>query len=272
MADHVWLWPNARSEKPRVISPFGLRFHPIKKKMLPHQGVDFVGFDFNHSITDGKVTFVGEKDGWEGGGNPQVWVKNWDGSLAKYFHGRKDSAVVEKGDIVHAGQRLSTVGMTGTADVVHLHLEISPDGHANSQVNPVPFLRDRVTGGGAAAAFLFVGQEEEDMFEADDRAHLNALYAGMFGARNLTGAADPPVAWINKDGDVQKAKYGLLPIDINTQLLVAQLQGQVSALTALVQQIVSPAQEIDLSALERAAEKGANDAINRVTVPGLIDE
>lgn len=157
MADHQWYWPNGTKTEPHVNSPWGWRKHPVSGQLTFHYGTDFAPsrtFTHNKSITDGTVTKVGYVSGWYGGGNG-VWVKNWDGSLAKYFHGKDGSIVVKVGQKVSAGQVLSTIGMTGSATGDHCHLEISPKGGANGQVNPEPWLRDKIasTAGGGDKPF-----------------------------------------------------------------------------------------------------------------------
>lgn len=62
---------------------------------------------------------------------------------------------------------------------------------------------------------------EDDMFTDEDRAQLRAVYAALFGARNLTGKADV-VSWKNIEGRTQTSKYGVLPILIETQRMIAE--------------------------------------------------
>jgi len=116
----------------------------------------------------------------------------------------------------------------------------------------------------------FDPEEDDDMFDEKDRAHLNALYAGFYGARNLTGK-DGPVSWENHGGRSQQALYGLLPIDIETQKMVASLQGQVSALLELVQQLAKPGAPIDMAVIAAAAETGAREAIDGLTLTAHIE-
>lgn len=151
MAD--WVWPNGKKTPPPVNSPYGWRIHPVTKQRRKHYGTDFhIPQGINRSVTDGTVTHVGVVAGWADGGYG-VWVKNTDGSLAKYFHGVTGSAYVKVGQKVKAGDALSKTGETGKASGVHLHLEISPGGGAGGQVDPVEYLKKRVaqaTGGGGA--------------------------------------------------------------------------------------------------------------------------
>lgn len=170
-----WLWPNGTKTEPKVASPYGYRIHPVYGTKIMHYGTDFVGLTINYSVTDGVVTHVGVVPGWTGGGYG-VWVKNSDGSLAKYFHGVAGSAYVKVGDKVTAGQKLSRTGMTGTATGVHLHLEISPKpGGANNQTDPVPYIKARLAdtaGDGGAVVVPTTPTEEED----EDMAKMKGAY------------------------------------------------------------------------------------------------
>lgn len=144
------LWPNGSKTQPTVTSAFGPRkpvWTPNGWSSSLHRGVDFVGFRQVKSISDGVVERVGVVRGWEGGGQ-QVWVRNSDGSLARYFH--LSSYFVAVGNRVAEGQDLGIMGMTGTASGIHLHLEIVPKGQT-VQVDPVLYIRARLSstaGGG----------------------------------------------------------------------------------------------------------------------------
>ncbi|EYT59754.1 hypothetical protein D514_0111620 [Microbacterium sp. UCD-TDU] len=70
----------------------------------------------------------------------QVWVQH-SGFIARYLH--LSSWSVRVGQAVVAGQNLGVMGKTGNVSGVHLHLEIAPGGGA--QVDPVPFLRARIS-------------------------------------------------------------------------------------------------------------------------------
>ena len=153
-----WVWPNGSATKmPSVNSSWNMnRLHPVYHVKMPHYGTDFhIPDGINRSVTDGIVERVGVVTGWSGGGYG-VWVRNWDGSLAKYFHGVTGSAFVRVGQSVKAGDALSRTGMTGSATGVHLHLEISPRGGANGQTDPVPFLKARVSTAAPAATPVVV--------------------------------------------------------------------------------------------------------------------
>lgn len=266
----TWLWPNGTTDRPRINSPWNPnRWHPVYHRLMPHRGVDlYMPGGINRSITDGRVTKVGVVPSWEGGGYG-VWVRNTNGSLAKYFHGINGSAYVVVGQRVKAGQALSRTGETGAATGVHLHLEISPAGGAGGQVDPVPYIQARInsTAGGGSTPF------EEDDMSAEAERQIDAIYKGIFGPNNGPSAARSPLKWLNIGGGAESANYGVLSIIIEDQRRAAVQAGQISALAKLVQQL-SPAGggTIDMAAITAAAEKGAREALNDLTLKAQIDE
>lgn len=133
------LWPNGTEVRPPISSSFGPRQSPIAGASTYHRGTDFVGFALIRSISDGVVEQVGTPPGWAGGGR-QVWVRNSDGSLARYLH-MKNAPAVRVGERVTAGRILGLMGMTGTATGVHLHLEVVVNG---AQIDPVPYITTRI--------------------------------------------------------------------------------------------------------------------------------
>ena len=131
--------------------------------------------------------------------------------------------------------------------------------------NTVPFSTSSVAGGGGGII------EEDDMFEQKDRDKLNATYAGVYGARNLTKEATP-LGWVNIDGDSQTAKYGLLPTVIHNQTLIVQQSGRIAALESVVKQLAeTPGSPVDLTAVLAAAKAGVDEAIAGLEIP-TVDE
>jgi hypothetical protein len=107
--------------------------------------------------------------------------------------------------------------------------------------------------------------EEDDMFTDEDRAHLTAAYEALFGPKN--GGATGPLSWENLDGSSGSSRYGLLPIEIYTQVLVSKQAGQLAALTELVKQLAAGGgTAIDMSAVQAAAEAGTKAALADISV------
>lgn len=116
----------------RISSRFGMRYHPILKRRIFHQGCDIpmpIGTPVYPSRS-GKVIF----SGWKGGYGNTVEVRHKDRSLCRYGH--LSHINVKAGETV---QKLRTllgkVGSSGMSTGPHLHFEIiTPSGKA---VNPL---------------------------------------------------------------------------------------------------------------------------------------
>ena len=116
----------------RVSGGFGMRYHPVLKRRIFHNGADIpmpVGTPVYPSRS-GTVTFAGWKEGY---GN-LVEVRHKDGSLTRYGHLSKVTAAA--GETVQKSKTmLGRVGSTGMSTGPHLHFEIiTPGGRS---VNPI---------------------------------------------------------------------------------------------------------------------------------------
>lgn len=119
----------------RISSPFGYRMHPIQKRKIFHEGVDFATGKVGPGIYctgDGVVEKV--KYNFFGYGN-EVVVDHGFGYKTRYAHMR--DIVVRKGDTVVRGQKLGTVGNTGASTGPHLHYEVI---FRNKQIDPMAFM------------------------------------------------------------------------------------------------------------------------------------
>lgn len=117
----------------RVSSNFGPRVHPVTGRQHVHSGLDFaapLGTPIGAAAA-GTVTFAGVRGGY---GN-LVIVEHGDGRETRYAHA--DRLLVRPGQHVAAGEKVATVGATGTATGPHLHLEVRVGGRA---VDPAPLL------------------------------------------------------------------------------------------------------------------------------------
>lgn len=110
-------------------------------------------------------------------------------------------------------------------------------------------------------AFAGLTEGDDDM-TPEQANQLSATYQALFGPANAGGAQ---VSWANVDGTVQTAQYGVLPIVIHNQNLIAALAGQVAGIAKAVSQIGGGGQ-IDMTAITKAAEKGAKDALAGLTL------
>ncbi|KAJ7531862.1 hypothetical protein O6H91_14G061900 [Diphasiastrum complanatum] len=100
-----------------------------------HNGVDLAAPSGEPVLAAdaGEVTFAG----WESGGYGYlVEITHWDGWKTLYAH--NSEVFTWKGDFVHRGQCIASVGETGRATGPHLHWEIR--NHHGSPVNPAHYV------------------------------------------------------------------------------------------------------------------------------------
>ena len=105
----------------RVTSNFNpKRFHPIHKKVRPHNGTDFgakTGTPIR-AVSDGVVTYAGRN----GGHGNFIKLKHMSPYETSYSHLSKIS--VKKGQRVKKGQIIGKVGSTGASTGPHLHYQV----------------------------------------------------------------------------------------------------------------------------------------------------
>lgn len=269
-----FVWPNGSKSEPHVSSSFGPRRAPIPGASTYHRGTDFSHtFSLIRAVAAGTVVAI---DVWPALGH-SVWIQH-DGCFSKSGH-MKNRPIVKVGETVTAGRILGVMGQTGTATDDHLHFEITPGRYHRSntgQVDPVPFITARLatTAGGSSGT---PEGEEDDMYTDEDRKRdqaaakrVDATYAAVFGARNLTGK-DDPIAWQNRGGSAQTANYGMLPIVIHNQTLIAQQSGRIAAMEEVVEQLAkSSGAVLDMGAIAAAAEKGTKAALSGLTLSANV--
>lgn len=105
---------------PRMTSDFGLRLHPITRRLDTHQGVDFVtaGDKRVRAAAAGEVLFAG----WRSGYGNLVIVGHALGFESWYAH--LSQIQVEAGASVPAGAVLGVMGSTGSSTGEHVHFEV----------------------------------------------------------------------------------------------------------------------------------------------------
>lgn len=116
----------------KVVSKFGMRYHPVFHKKMMHNGVDLAAnYEVVYSMFPGRVVQVGND---KRSGN-FVIVKT-DCYTVSYCHLSK--VFVHQGDFVEAGTPICRSGNTGTSTGPHLHLTTKNDGKA---INPAIILK-----------------------------------------------------------------------------------------------------------------------------------
>ena len=124
--------PNAGNPYPdgRVTSEYGPRVSPTAGASSDHKGIDLAGRtgDPVGAPTSGTVTASGNSG--SGYGN---WVKIVDNYGVEHMMAHLNTTIPSVGSTVSAGDRIGTVGSTGTSTGPHVHYETRVNGVA---VNP----------------------------------------------------------------------------------------------------------------------------------------
>jgi murein DD-endopeptidase MepM/ murein hydrolase activator NlpD len=117
------IWPT-RHPRRAISSAFGMRVHPILKRVRFHEGTDITAPHGSPVIATGKgrVLFAG----WE----------NYYGNIVKIDHGHGvqtwyahlSRCTVKAGDEVDRGQEIGKLGSTGMSTGPHIHYEVRING------------------------------------------------------------------------------------------------------------------------------------------------
>lgn len=137
MAERVpAIWPVDRSKVRGHIGAFGSRLHPISRRILRHDGIDFSGPIGTEIVATGNGVIVVDK-ARTGYGN-QVMIDHGFGYKTRYAHLSK--ILVVPGQEVKRGQKIGLMGNTGRSTGPHLHYEVI---HRGVPVDPISyFARD----------------------------------------------------------------------------------------------------------------------------------
>jgi murein DD-endopeptidase MepM/ murein hydrolase activator NlpD len=116
-----------------IVSPFGIRNHPIKRVSKVHEGVDISSSrgDPILAVASGVVEFSGYNYGY----GYHVIIDHKNGFHTLYAHSSK--LLVKKGDLIIKGQKIALVGSTGSSTGPHLHFEIRI---GDSPVDPTQYI------------------------------------------------------------------------------------------------------------------------------------
>ena len=130
-----------------VSSGYGMRV--IDGKEGFHSGIDIANRECEKHViiaaksgtitksSDGcdSVGYYGNKCG--GGYGNWVMIDHGDGTSTVYAHMTKNSIVVDEGDKVVQGQKIGTMGSSGSSTGCHLHFEVRVN---NTRVNPADYI------------------------------------------------------------------------------------------------------------------------------------
>lgn len=123
----------------RYLSGFGWRIHPIHKVKKFHAGMDFTAPRGTaiQATGKGKVKRVEKR---KSGYGYNVIIDHGYGYETLYAH--MATIDVKKGEKLIKGQKIGTVGSTGTSTAPHLHYEVHLNGKA---INPIDYCLDGLT-------------------------------------------------------------------------------------------------------------------------------
>lgn len=108
----------------RVSSGFGMRWHPIEKRHMPHNGIDIaapMGAAI-HATGSGEVVHAGEA----GTFGQLVILDHGNGAQTYYAH--MSAIHVKPGQRIAGGHVIGAVGQTGRSTAPHVHYEFRQGG------------------------------------------------------------------------------------------------------------------------------------------------
>lgn len=119
------------------------RFHPILKRRIPHNGVDYGAPRGTpvHVVGSGVVTFAG----YRGASGNMIKIRHNGTYTTSYLHLSRIAKGIKRGAKVAQGKVIGYVGATGRATGPHLHFAfyengrfVNPQGKKFPSANPVP--------------------------------------------------------------------------------------------------------------------------------------
>lgn len=124
----------------RISDRFGYRMHPVKKKKVMHNGIDFKADRGTpvYATADGVVEFAGFHKS-SGFGKLIILQHNFG---FKTYYAHLDAVKIKTRDFIRKGQLIGLSGNTGLSTGPHLHYEIR---HLFTSINPEPFISWDIT-------------------------------------------------------------------------------------------------------------------------------
>ena len=126
----------------KVVSGYGMRFHPILKHHRLHSGIDMTARQGTpiYATGDGVVMVAGRNPEGLSGYGMVVIINHGFGFQTLYAH--MNSATVRRGQHVKRGEQIGTVGSSGMSTGSHLHYEVILNG---KKVDPVYYFFNDLT-------------------------------------------------------------------------------------------------------------------------------
>ena len=123
----------------RIVSGFGMRYHPILHYRRMHTGIDLTAGTSVYATGDGRVEVAGRGANL-GGYGICIIINHGYGFKTLYAH--LSEVRVSQGQRVKRGELIGNVGRTGLSQGYHLHYEVIQNGN---KVNPVLFFFNDLT-------------------------------------------------------------------------------------------------------------------------------
>ncbi len=116
-----------------ITSPFGARFHPVRKAVIFHEGIDLAGPAGQWVYATGDGVVESTEVNFSGYGNVVI-IDHGFGYKTRYAH--LNSISVVEGMKIKRGECIGEVGNTGKTTGPHLHYEVH---YRGNPVNPANF-------------------------------------------------------------------------------------------------------------------------------------
>ncbi|MEE9373529.1 MAG: M23 family metallopeptidase [Saprospiraceae bacterium] len=123
----------------RYLSGYGWRIHPVHKVKKFHKGIDFTAPRGTPIQSTGNGVVIRVQNKRTGYGK-NIVIDHGYGFQTLYAH--MQDTEVRKGQRVKKGQRIGTIGSSGTSTAPHLHYEVRLTDNA---VNPIDYVLDGLT-------------------------------------------------------------------------------------------------------------------------------
>ncbi len=137
VGSNVWYTPTKNFT---ITSVFGMRYHPIYHKDMPHNGIDMAAVTGTpvYATRTGVVTTAAYQEGGAGWYVKINHGKDASGDSYSSIYMHMTHFIVKRGQYVTAGQIIGYVGSTGGSTGPHLHFGIAKNG---KYVDPLKYIK-----------------------------------------------------------------------------------------------------------------------------------